>query len=247
MCLTENELDISIITVTKNSELYINETIESVINQKLESYEHLIIDALSEDRTLEIARSFNNPHIRIISESDNGIYDAMNKGIRNASGKYILILNSDDRLYEKNLRSLIEKYKNQYDRKIIFCSGRFIGTNKVKKSSFEKLGYRMTIFHPGTIISKEFYYQHGLYSDQYKISSDYWYFLKVKMEKLLTRADFVYENTILTEMRLGGASSNKNKTAEENYKIHSEFLNPLIAYLIFVIRIFKYALQNKIK
>ena len=95
-------MKVSIITTSFNSEKTILETIESVNNQTYSNIEHIFIDGLSTDNTLDIINENSKRSKIIISEKDNGIYDAMNKGILNSSGDIICILNSDDIYYDKN-------------------------------------------------------------------------------------------------------------------------------------------------
>ena len=90
---------ITVITVCFNSEKTIINCLESVKSQTFKNYEHLIIDGNSSDKTVEIIKNFNNEKIRLISEKDDGIYDAMNKGLKNSRGKILGILNSDDMFY----------------------------------------------------------------------------------------------------------------------------------------------------
>ena len=90
---------ISIITVTKNSQKYLKENIESVLNQNYKNYEHIIVDGNSSDNTLKIIESFKNKIKLIKNYNDRGLYHAMNVGIKNASGDIIGILNSDDMLH----------------------------------------------------------------------------------------------------------------------------------------------------
>ena len=85
---------ISIITITFNAEKTLRRTMESVANQTCRDYEHIVIDGASRDRTLAIARSYEG--VRILSEPDRGLYDAMNKGIAMARGEYLLFLNAGD-------------------------------------------------------------------------------------------------------------------------------------------------------
>ena len=92
-------MKISIITATYNSEKTIEETLNSVLSQSYTDYEHIIIDGVSKDNTLSIIKKYEpkyNGRLKIISEKDSGLYDAMNKGIKNAIGDVIGILNSDD-------------------------------------------------------------------------------------------------------------------------------------------------------
>ncbi|MBI2419607.1 MAG: glycosyltransferase [Ignavibacteriales bacterium] len=101
----------SIVTPTFNSAVHIHDCILSVLEQSFDDFEHIIIDNLSTDTTLQIitemyGRAGKSSKLKIISEADTGIADAFNKGVMNASGQFILILNSDDRLYDKLISSL---------------------------------------------------------------------------------------------------------------------------------------------
>ena len=91
---------ISIITVVFNGESLIERTIKSVLEQTFASIEYIIVDGLSNDGTLSIAKQYSSSITKIISEKDHGIYDAMNKGLKMATGNYILFLNAGDELYE---------------------------------------------------------------------------------------------------------------------------------------------------
>lgn len=106
----------SIITVTYNAEATITATLESVASQTCDQYEHLIIDGASTDRTLEIVKDFDNPKIILESEPDHGIYDAMNKGISIANGKYFIFLNAGDRFHSTDILQLYADkiYENDY-------------------------------------------------------------------------------------------------------------------------------------
>ena len=115
----KNKPLISIITVTLNSEKYLNETLKSIFNQKYKNYELIIIDGKSNDKTLDIIKK-NIKKIHLYkSEKDKGIYDAFNKGIRLASGDLIGIVNSDDVLKPNALKILV-KYYNRYPKMDFF-------------------------------------------------------------------------------------------------------------------------------
>ena len=106
---------ISIITVTKNSEKYLERNILSINNQAYKNYEHIIIDGGSTDKTLDIIHKHRKKIKYFISEKDKGLYDAMNKGIKKSSGNIIGILNSDD-IYYKDALKIVNKYFNKYSK-----------------------------------------------------------------------------------------------------------------------------------
>lgn len=100
---------ITIITVSYNAAKTIKSTLESVDNQDVLCYEHLVVDGASNDDTLKIINSFDNPRRMVISEPDKGIYDAMNKGLGMAKGKYVMFLNAGDRFHNSGTLRLYEK------------------------------------------------------------------------------------------------------------------------------------------
>ncbi len=108
-------MKISIITVTYNSSKTLKDTLESVLKQTYKNYEHIIVDGLSKDNTMQIVKEYEekyNGKLRYISEEDSGLYDAMNKGIKMAAGDIIGILNSDDIYAHENvLQEIVEKFK----------------------------------------------------------------------------------------------------------------------------------------
>jgi glycosyltransferase involved in cell wall biosynthesis len=97
----------SIITVCKNSEKTIENTILSVINQTYKNFEYIVVDGHSNDNTLNIIDKYRDTISQVVSEPDNGLYDAMNKGIKLASGDYLMFLNSDDQLLHNNILELV--------------------------------------------------------------------------------------------------------------------------------------------
>jgi len=104
---------ITIITATLNSELYLEECIQSLHNQKYKNFEHIIIDGGSTDKTLQIIKNYNSKIDYWCSMKDNGIYDAFNKGMQLANGDYLGFLNSDDK-YTSNAFDLLLNYINNY-------------------------------------------------------------------------------------------------------------------------------------
>jgi glycosyltransferase involved in cell wall biosynthesis len=218
---------VSIITVAYNSEKTIKDTIESVLNQTYPHVEYIIIDGQSSDTTVDIAKSYydqfkNKEYMfTVISEKDEGIYDAMNKGICLAQGDLIGIINSDD-WYERNA---IEKVVNA------FLSIRFdyfyadLRLMKNQKSSIKKAKMKNYVSsrdwnHPTSFVTKDFYNKFkyrktGLYSD-----FDLW--LKAR-----NNGCKVYVlNEVLANFRFGGISNEKSirkamMRVKERYKIYT--------------------------
>lgn len=171
------EKKISIVTVSYNSEKTIGQTIESLLNQSFKNFEYIIIDGKSKDRTLKIIESYSNEFkkkkisYKYISESDNGIYDAMNKGINLATGDIIGIINSDD-WYEKDaLENIIQTYyKKEPD--IIYGLLRIIGENDKPEKIVGFYNTAGVGVHPTVFIKKDVYNKYGLFDLTYKLASD---------------------------------------------------------------------------
>lgn len=206
-----DNIKVSIITVTYNSEKTLKKTIESVLNQTYTVYEYSVIDGLSSDNTIKIANSFRkkfkdkNIKLNIISEMDNGIYDAINKGIVKSSGDIIGNVNSDDWYEVDTIEKIVDEYKKSFfdmaygNLRIIKPSGTMIKKAKLKK-------FVSTRFwnHPTTFISKETYNRY-----KYKVESmydDLDLMLRIRKNNLKV----VVIDEILSNFNFGGISTQKN-------------------------------------
>lgn len=198
---------ISIVTVCRNSELTIRRTIESILHQTYAHIEYIIIDGDSQDRTINIIREYKEnfgEHLRIISEPDEGIYDAMNKGIRLTKGSLIGILNSDD-YYEENA---IEKIVSAWDKKglqVLYGMMRTLKDDKeyaVSMLSHNFINERM-IWHPACFVTKDVYDQIGLFDTQYKSVADYDFLLRVYNSRAIR---FVPVYSVIVNYSKGGMS-----------------------------------------
>lgn len=174
--MNQNPL-ISIITITYNAESTVRATLESVASQTFGDYEHIIVDGASTDGTLEIARSFE--HTRILSEKDSGLYDAMNKGLDMATGKYVLFLNAGDTFHaETTLAKYAEKAMRGDD--IIYGDTVIVDSNRhiIKarhltapvRLTFESFSKGMLICHQAFMVRRELAPKYDL---QYRFSADY--------------------------------------------------------------------------
>jgi len=234
---------VSIVTPTYNSEKHLDEMFQSLLKQKFKNFEVIIIDGLSKDKTLDIVQKYKKMVTFCSSEKDKGIYDAFNKGIKKANGKYIGIVNSDDLLMPNAL-----KYLEKYDKrnpKIDFIFG------SVKKHWGVLHGY-----HPNKIFySWGFYSSHstgfyikkksalkvGPYNLKYKYHADYDYFyrmiIKHKMSGLGSK-----KSELFGVFRRGGFSSSISfrKKFFEEIKIRLDNKqNFFIISIIFIYKLFK--------
>ena len=207
-------MKISIVTVCYNSEKTIRDTIESVLSQDYPDIEYLIIDGLSNDNTYNIINQYRGSIAKVISEPDNGIYDAMNKGIKHATGDVIGILNSDD-FFENSF--VISDVVNHFNSNpladliigdVVYVKPlereritRFYSSRKFKPF---KLRFGWMPPHAATYIKKEVYESIGKYSTGFKISADYELFVRMLLVHKLAYSRI---DQVLVRMRTGGVSS----------------------------------------
>ncbi|HEY9770035.1 MAG TPA: glycosyltransferase family 2 protein [Coleofasciculaceae cyanobacterium] len=204
---------ISVITVVFNAKESLEPTIQSVINQSYENTEYIIIDGGSTDGTLEIIKQYEPDLKYWISESDRGIYDAMNKGIKLAKGKIIGILNSGD-LYSQNaLQEVAELYlRNQTSEYLIITGAmtRFAAQAKIefiqKRNQTDlnrRINLGMPLNHPATFVTKNIYETIGYFDPEFKICGDYDLIFRAYHSQLVK---FVFINSVLASMSMGGIS-----------------------------------------
>lgn len=199
---------VSIITVVYNGEKFLQQTIDSVVNQTYKNIEYLIVDGGSNDGTLDIIEKNNKNISKWISGPDNGLYDAMNKGIKMSSGDIIGTINSDD-WYEIDAVETIVKAYNNNPQKLIFHGDRYnIFKNgerqlyRFNPSALKFKYYNMTYSHPSMFVCKEEYNGH-LYDTSLKSFSDYQFVLEAYMGN---PNKFFYVGKPIVNFRLGGIS-----------------------------------------
>lgn len=203
---------ISIITITYNSERTVEETIQSVVSQDYPNLEYLIIDGGSKDKTLEIVEKYRDKISLVLSEPDKGISDAFNKGIKRATGEIIGIINSDDLLMPGALKTIAENYEfgiGVYRGDLLIWNDE---TNEtvlaLSSAEYSLRGLKKRhVCHPSTFITKAAYDKYGGYKVDFKYMMD---------EDLLARlymngVPFKYIHMALAKFRLGGATSNPYK------------------------------------
>jgi len=203
---------VSIITVVYNNSSYIQDTILSVLSQDYEKIEYIVIDGGSKDGTVEIIEEFRDQISVFKSEPDNGIYDALNKGIQHASGEVISILHSGDLYCNENVIS--ETIQLMIEKGSEFCFSDMVivddVTGKIIRyymgNYFRKWMFRMGWMppHPTTFINKSLFDEFGLFSTEYKIVGDYDFFVRIFFRRDI---NWSYLNRVTLRMRKGGASN----------------------------------------
>lgn len=214
---------LSIITVNYNNKLGLNKTIQSLMNQSNVNYEYIIIDGGSTDGSLEIIEKNKNLINYAVSEKDGGIYDAMNKGIKYATGKYCLFLNAGDSLFDANT---IENLYNEIingDEEIIFGSIYMEDANKPFIKHFHDFSLYMASYspmpHQSTIIQTKLLKTLKGYDVNFKILADRVFFI----EAYLNNARFKRLNLCITRYDMTGISStNIVLFKQEEFKIRTE-------------------------
>jgi len=206
-------MKISIITVTRNSKTTLNDTILSVLNQTYKNIEYIIIDGASEDGTQELIRSYGDRINHFVSEPDTGMYDAMNKGIKLATGDIVGILNSDD-FYSSNdvLEKVVHAFRNQ-DIQSIFAdlvyirgkaSDRIVRYYDSSHFNPDKFAYGWMPAHPTFFVKRYLYELYGYFKTDYKIAADFELTARLLNKHRIT---YAYLPFVMVKMRLGGIST----------------------------------------
>lgn len=234
-------MKVSIITVVFNSKDTIEHTIESVLSQNYKNIEYIIIDGGSTDGTVDIIKKYEDRLAYWVSEPDDGLYDAMNKGIKAATGDVVGILNSDD-MYADS--SVIEETVNVISKeKVDTCYGDLVyvdknNTQKVrrqwKSGNFLRDRFKRGWMppHPTFFVKREIYQKYGLFNTNFPIAADYELMLRFLYKLGCSTA---YIPKVLVKMRTGGNSSpslaNTIKANIEGYrawKVNGLKPNPVI-------------------
>ena len=205
-------MKISIITVSYNSENTIAHTIESVLQQTHPDIEYWIIDGKSNDKTVEIAESYRSAFEKrktdyhIVSERDGGIYDAMNKGIRLATGDVIGIINSDDWYEPDALKTVADTFEKEHC-DLMYANIRMHkadGSTFIKKAKMRKFETSRDWNHPTTFVAAKLYKQYPFRN--LGIHDDYGFFLQMKKQD----RNIVIIDKVLANFHMGGASNRKD-------------------------------------
>lgn len=208
-------MKISIITPTNNSEKTIIRNAQSIINQTNKDFEHIIIDNLSKDNTVQLVENAYRDaglfeKLKIISEKDSGISDAFNKGILNSKGDVISILNSDDHFYNE---LVLEKVKKEFENEeVLFVHGNIFFDDSQFGSNLRRpllcpITHAMPYNHPTMFFKKNVYKKYGLFDTSYKYAMDFEFICRMEKVFPLFRSKGKYiGGEALVVMSSGGES-----------------------------------------
>lgn len=240
-----SNVKVSVITPVYNGAKTIRDTIESVLNQTYKSIEYIIVDGDSTDGTMDIVMEYEplfKGRMKYISEKDNGIYHAMNKGIRMSTGQIIGIINSDD-YYDRNaVQNIIDHMKNTKYQVIYGYLEKRRGNRPygTSKRTHTQLATEM-IPHPTCFVSRDIYQKYGLYLEWFKISADYEFMLR-----LIDKSDvvFIQVEAVISYFRIGGISSDTRYYIEDEV---ARKMHHVITSREFAKRAFSYLKQQSLK
>lgn len=181
-------MKISLITVTYNSGKTLSDTIQSVLSQSYTNIEYIIIDGLSQDNTIDVIKKYEldfEGRMMWISEKDRGLYDAMNKGIKMATGDVVGILNSDDFYTSDDVLERVASELQNPDIDAVYGDVHFVKdsdlhkcvryySSKIFQRSLMRLGFMPA--HPSFYLRREYFEEFGLYQTDYKIAADFEFF-----------------------------------------------------------------------
>lgn len=216
--MKKEKIKVSIITVSYNAVDTIEQTIQSVLNQSYKNIEYIIVDGQSTDGTIDIVNRYKQSIDYFVSESDRGLYDAMNKGIQKATGDILGIINSDD-WYETNA---IEKIVNCFEKtkaELVYGKVCNVDENGEKRygnnKPLDNIWYTMVTPHPSVFILTRIYKKYGSFDISYKIAADDEMILRF----FVAGVKFQYLDEVIANYRLGGISTTKAEECAEEKKI----------------------------
>ncbi len=219
---------VTVITVCYNSEKTIEDTIQSVVNQTYDNIEYIIVDGLSSDSTLKIIDKYKGKISKVVSEKDNGLYDAINKGINLATGDIIANLNSDDFYIDNTVITDVVSKMEAEKSDTLYADLYYvdaINTNKITRN-WVSGNYKKGIFfkgwmppHPTFFVRKNIYEQYGKFNLELKSAADYELMLRFIHKH---ECSISYLPRVTVKMRIGGVSNvslrNRLKANREDKK-----------------------------
>ncbi len=253
-------MKISIITTTYNSGETLRDTLDSILKQTYRDWECIIVDGGSTDTTLDIVREYElrfDGRMRWLSEPDKGLYDAMNKGIRMATGDVVGILNSDDFYSSDNVLSSVAENMENPNVDAVYGDVHYVRATNLQKCiryfssrSFRRWKMRMGFIpaHPSFYCRRAVYEKYGAFDETFEIAGDFENLLRlIFVHRIKTQ----YLSLDFVTMRVGGVSSSGLKSYKQGFKEHLRayrkngvYSNVLLESIRYVCRIFDLMIQR---
>lgn len=230
-------LKLSIITVNKNNAKGLQKTIESVVGQSFRDFEFIVIDGNSDDGSKKIIDDNRKHFSYAVSEGDTGVYNAMNKGIQNSKGEYLLFLNSGDWLNNKDVVSRVLPQLKDYD----VISGdidiydneqwhHITSEDKVSVNYF----LRISLYHQATFVSRSLFNKYGNYNEEFRSTGDYEFFIRTLLKH---GASYHHINNVISNFVADGMSNDPKweavNTAERKRSWELNFSEPVLKEIDF--------------
>ena len=224
-------MKVTIITACYNREKTIAQAIESVLGQDYPNIEYIIVDGASRDHTMDVVRLYGTSVSKVISERDSGMYEAINKGIKAATGDIVGLLHSDDFLINNHIVSDIVERFSKTSADMVFGNGLFVDSQQTDKVVRDwrsgnyspwKVRFGWLPLHPTVYLKRSVIEKHGLYNESYRIASDSDFLLRYLWKKDL-RVEYL--NQYVLKMRMGGLSTNarlRKLVWEEDVRMYRE-------------------------
>lgn len=239
---------ISVITITYNASATLPLTMESVAEQTIKDFEHIIVDGASTDDTLSVARRMGSERLRILSESDDGLYDAMNKGLKMAHGRYLIFLNAGDRFHSADtLKAYADAIEERApdiiygDTDIVDIEGNRIGPRHLSAPdilTFDSFSKGMLICHQAFMVRKDIA---PLYDTDYRFSADYdWCIRCIEASRAGDRINL--HRVTIDYLSDGLTDNNKKASLIERFRImaaHYGSMKAIASHLSFIPRAIK--------
>lgn len=206
-------MTITIITAVHNNASQVAESVESVLAQRFQEFEYIVVDGASSDGTLQVLEQYRHRIDTLISEPDKGIYDALNKGISHASGDYVGFLHSDDMFASEDVLGRIHSYVQKYDVDSVYgdlqyvsntCPSKVLRYWQAGEFSEERLKQGWMPPHPTFYVRRSVYERYGMFDAALKIAADYELMLRFLGRVRISTA---YLRGVLVNMRVGGVSN----------------------------------------
>lgn len=240
---------VSVVTISRNSERTIRRTIDSVLAQTYHNIEYIIIDGGSTDGTVSIVKEYGQKISTFISEQDNGISDAFNKGIRLSKGEYIQLINADDVLAPDKIMCSLETFEKYPNAAFVF--GDIIKrTNNGKETRIQgdakyarSIRYVMNrVNHPTMLVKKKLYDNFGLFDPQWKTAMDYDWILRIHNAGMIG----AYSSAIVVITESGGISDTNRFVAFKECRqisVHHG-MHPILAQFYYYARAIKHIILS---